>query len=399
MLLDSELQQKYTALFPYLDERQRRLLAAADSRGLGYGSIARVARAAGLSRPTLHHALKELTAEPVAVPRVRRSGGGRTRLCDTDPAIRAALEALRDPMTRGDPLSPLRWTCKSTRQLATELSHRGHPISHQGVAELLRALGYSLQANLKTLEGTQHPDREAQLQSINRTTKAFLAKDRPVIAVDTKKKELVGNYRNGGRKWPPQGQPKTVLVHDFPAPRSGKALPHGVYDVGEHLGWVNVGCAHDTARFAVESIRRWWRKRGARLYPRADQVLICADRGGSNGDRVRLWQVELPQFAPETGLAVTVCHFLPGTSKWNKIAHRLFSHITLNWRGRPLISHDVIVNLSSATTTDTGLRVGAALDKKTYPKGQKVSDAIMKLIHLHPHPFHGEWNYTLKPDV
>ena len=399
MLIDSELQQKYTALFPYLDERQRRLLAAADSRGLGYGSIARVARAAGLSRPPLHHALKELAAEPVAVPRVRRAGGGRTRLCDTDPAIRAALEALMDPLTRGDPLSPWRWTCKSPRQRATELSHRGHPLSHQGGAEVLRALGYSRPANLKTREGTQHPDREAQLQYLNRTTKAFLAQDRAVSAVDTKQKELVGNYRNGGRQWQPQGQPQKVWVPDFLAPRSGKALPSGVYDVGENLGWVNVGCAQDTARFAVESLRRGWRKRGARLYPRADQVLICADRGGSNGYRVRLWQGELPQFAPETGLAVTVCPFLPGTSKWNTIAHRLVSQSTRNWRGRPLISHDGSVNLSSATTTDTGLRVRAALDKKTSPKGQKVSDAIMKLIPLHPHPFPGEWNYTLKPDV
>jgi len=397
MQIDPVLQQKYAALFPYLNERQRRLVAAADARDLGYGGVARVARAAGLSRPTLHTALKELAAEPQAVHHVRRAGGGRKKLCDTTPALLGELEALIDPTTRGDPRSPLRWTCKSTRRLAHELTQRGHPISHQGVADLLRALGYSLQANFKTLEGAQHPDRDAQFHYINRTTTASLTQGLPVISVDTKKKELVGPYHNSGREWQPQGQPERVTVHDFPVPHLGKAIPYGVYDIGENLGWVNVGCDHDTASFAVESIRRWWRKMGVRLYPQADRVLICADSGGSNGYRVRLWKVELQQFATETGLTVTVCHFPPGTSKWNKIEHRLFSHLTMNWRGRPLISHDVIVNLISATTTKTGLRVKAALDRKKYPNGQKVSEATMKTLHLEPHAFHGEWNYTLKP--
>src|SRR5207247_536027 len=290
-----------------------------------------------------------------------------------------------------------RRTCKRTRRLAHELTQRGHPISHQGVADLLRALGYSLQANFKPLQGAQHPDRDAQLHYINRTTTASLTQGLPVISVDTKKKELVGPYHNSGREWQPQGQPERVTVHDFPVPHLGKAIPYGVYDIGENLGWVNVGCDHDTASFAVESIRRWWRKMGVRLYPQADRVLICADSGGSNGYRVRLWKVELQQFATETGLTVTVCHFPPGTSKWNKIEHRLFSHLTMNWRGRPLISHEVIVNLISATTTKTGLRVKAALDRKKYPNGQKVSEATMKTLHLEPHAFHGEWNYTLKP--
>jgi len=397
MQIDPVLQQKYAALFPYLNERQRRLVAAADARDLGYGGVARVARAAGLSRPTLHTALKELAAEPQAVHHVRRAGGGRKKLCDTTPALLGELEALIDPTTRGDPRSPLRWTCKSTRRLAHELTQRGHPISHQGVADLLRALGYSLQANFKTLEGAQHPDRDAQFHYINRTTTASLTQGLPVISVDTKKKELVGPYHNSGREWQPQGQPERVTVHDFPVLHLGKAIPYGVYDIGENLGWVNVGCDHDTASFAVESIRRWWRKMGVRLYPQADRVLICADSGGSNGYRVRLWKVELQQFATETGLTVTVCHFPPGTSKWNKIEHRLFSHLTMNWRGRPLISHDVIVNLISATTTKTGLRVKAALDRKKYPNGQKVSEATMKTLHLEPHAFHGEWNYTLKP--
>jgi Rhodopirellula transposase DDE domain len=399
MQADPILQQKYKRLFPYLDERQRRLVAAEDARVLGYGGIARVARAAGLSRPTLHHALTELGAKPVAVHRVRRAGGGRKPLCDTDPALVGALEALMDPTTRGDPMAPLRWTCKSTRHLAAELTSQGHPISHQGVAEVLRGLGYSLQAHRKTLEGTQHPDRDAQFHYLNRTTQAFRAQGGPVIWVDTKKKELVGNYRNGGREGQPQGRPEKGLVQDFPHPRLGRAIPYGVYDSGENLGWVNVGCDHDTASFAVQSIRRWWDKMGARRYPRADQLLICADSGGSHGYRVRLWKVGLQQFATETGLTVTVCHFPPGTSKWNKIEHRLFSHITMNWRGRPLISYEVIVNLISATATKTGLRVRAALDRKQSPSGQKVSDAVRQTLHLEPHAFQGEWNYTLKPEI
>jgi len=397
MEMEQVLHRKYHTLFPHLDERQRRLVTAADAQELGRGGVSVVASASGLSRPTIHKGLRELEQAPLPLSRVRREGGGRKQIWRQQPAILDELESLIDPESRGDPMSPLRWTCKSTRQLAQTLAARGYSVSHPTVAELLEHLGYSLQANAKTMEGTQHPDRDAQFRYIRRTTGQFLAKDLPVISVDTKKKELIGPFENKGREWMPTGSPERVRVHDFADPALGKAIPYGVYDVGRNLGWVNVGCDHDTASFAVESIRRWWRKMGQGLYPKARQVLICADGGGSNGYRVRLWKVELQRLATQTGLAITVCHFPPGTSKWNKIEHRLFSHITVNWRGRPLESHDVVVNLIGATTTAAGLRVKAAIDKKKYPKGLTVSDAEMAAVKLTPHTFHGEWNYSLKP--
>jgi hypothetical protein len=307
------------------------------------------------------------------------------------------LERLVDPVTRGDPQSPLRWTCKSTRQLARTLTARGYTVSYRVVGELLRALGYSLQANAKTLEGRRHPDRNAQFEYLNTQVQTYLAKRWPVISVDAKKKELVGRYHQGGQEWQPQGQPEPVNVHDFPDPQLGKAIPYGIYDVGRNLGWVNVGCDHDTASFAVESIRRWWTHMGSALYKKAKRLLICADSGGSNGYRVRLWKVELQELADTLGIEVTVCHLPPGTSKWNKIEHRLFSHISLNWRGRPLVSHEVIVALIGATTTQTGLRVEAQLDRRPYPTRVEISDEQLAQVQLRPHQFHGEWNYSILP--
>jgi len=397
MEMEQTLQRKYTALLPHLDERQRRLVTAADAQGLGRGGVSLVASASGLSRPTIHKGLRELEEKPLPASRVRREGGGRKRICEQEPAILRELESLIEPESRGDPMSPLRWTCKSTRQLAEVLAKRGYAVSHPTVAELLERLGYSLQGNAKTIEGAQHPDWDAQFRYINKSTEWFLSRDLPVISVDTKKKELIGRFDNAGRVWRPKGQPEKVLVHDFADPLLGKAVPYGVYDIGQNLGWVSVGCDHDTASFAVESIRRWWQRMGKAVYPGADQLLICADGGGSNGYHVRLWKVELQRFATKSGLTITVCHFPPGTSKWNKIEHRLFSHITMNWRGQPLVSHDVVVNLIGATRTGTGLRVKAALDKKKYPKGIKFPDADMKSIKLKTHDFHGEWNYTLEP--
>lgn len=397
MSIEQSLERKYCILFQHLDERQKRLVTAADAAELGRGGISLVANASGLSRPTIHKGLKELQEEPLPETRVRREGGGRKKLFELKPGILKELESLIDPETRGDPMSPLRWTCQSTRKLAETLTARGYPLSHPTVVELLELLGYSLQANAKTIEGSQHPDRNAQFMYISKRTQCFLDQGDPVISVDTKKKELIGRFANAGREYMPHGAPTEVLVHDFLDPALGKAIPYGVYDVGRNLGWVNVGCDHDTASFAVESIRRWWKKMGKFLYPTSEQLLICADGGGSNGYRLRLWKVELQRFATDAGLAITVCHFPPGTSKWNKIEHRLFSHITMNWRGRPLVSHDVVVNLIGATTTKSGLRVKASLDKRKYPKGVKISDSEMDTIHLSPHTFHGEWNYTLNP--
>jgi transposase len=394
---EAALGVRYEALFQHLDERQRRLVAAADAEHLGRGGVSIVARASGLSRPTIHKGLQELHRKPLAVGRVRRHGAGRKRVDETSPALVERLERLIDPGTRGDPMSPLRWTAKSTRHLAQALSRGGYAISHETVAQLLRGLGYSLQGTAKTLEGAQHPDRNAQFEYINQLTERFLRSCQPVISVDTKKKELVGKYQRAGREWQPQGQPEEVLVHDFIDPTFGKAIPYGVYDVGQDLGWVNVGTDHDTASFAAESVRRWWRAMGKPLYPRAKRLLICADGGGSNGYRSRLWKVELQRLATETGFEITACHFPPGTSKWNKIEHRLFSHITMNWRGRPLISHDVIVNLIGATKTRSGLKVKVRLDKRKYPTGVAVPDEAMQALSLTPHDFHGEWNYTLIP--
>jgi hypothetical protein len=398
---EASIRTKFLALRPVLDERLSRLWAGAEAEALGDGGIAIVERATGLSRTTIRAGRDELRAgvsvEDVVL--VRRAGGGRPRIEDTTPEIVAVLESLVDPVTRGDPESPLRWTSKSTRHLAQALSEQDYPVSHETVAQLLRVLGYSLQGTAKTLEGAQHPDRNSQFEYINRLTKQFLQEGWPVISVDTKKKELVGPYQRAGREWQPQGKPEKVLVHDFIDPKLGKAIPYGVYDVGQDLGWVNVGLDHDTAAFAAESIRRWWRSMGSALYPGAQCLLICADGGGSNGYRSRLWKVELQRLATKTGLEITACHLPPGTSKWNKIEHRLFSHITMNWRGRPLVSHDVVVNLIGTTKTQSGLRVRARLDKRKYPTGVEISDDIMNALNLKPHPFHGEWNYTIAPQL
>jgi hypothetical protein len=388
---------RYTALVPHLNERQRRLWAGAEARALGRGGVSLVARATGVSRQTLHTALKELDSPPLTGGRVRRAGGGRKRLRERDPELEAALDALVDPDTRGDPMSPLRWTCKSTGQLALALTRGGHPVSADTVGTMLRESGYRLQANVKTREGRQHPDRDAQFRYLNEQARQFRDAGLPVVSVDAKKKELIGEFKNGGREWEPTGQPVAVRVHDFMDPELGKAIPYGIYDVERNVGWVNVGQDHETATFAVESLRRWWRGDGALAYPQADRLLVCADGGGSNGYRVRLWKFELARFASETGLAITVCHLPPGTSKWNKIEHRLFAHISMNWRGRPLTSHEVVVELIGATTTKQGLKVHAERDLGTYPPSVNLSDAEMAQVLLRPHDFHGEWNYTIRP--
>ena len=391
--------RRVAALWPHLNERQRRLLLGAEAREMGRGGIAAVARAAEVSRPTVRKAIRELEEVPIPVApdRVRRPGGGRKRLADKDPALVRALEELVDPSTRGDPMSPLRWTCKSTRQLAQALTEKGHPVSSWTVAGILHRLGYSLQANRKSMEGTHHPDRDAQFRYVNERVRAHLRRGDPVVSVDTKKKELVGTYKNAGREWQPKGGPEEVNIYDFISPDVGKAIPYGIYDVGANTGWVSVGSDHDTASFAVEALRRWWNAVGEDAYRAAKRLLICADSGGSNGYRVRLWKVELARLATETGLAITVCHLPPGTSKWNKIEHRLFAHISMNWRGRPLTSHEVVVELIGATTTSTGLRVHAERDEGIYPLQTKVSNDDIAAIHIAPHRFHGEWNYTIRP--
>jgi hypothetical protein len=395
VLLD--LPSKFSKLMPHLDERQRRLLAAAEAQALGYGGVAEVARASGLSRHTTHKGLEELQASPLPAERVRRAGGGRKKVRDLDPSLVKALERLIDPVTRGDPMSPLRWTCKSTRNLADALAALGYTVSHTTVAELLRHLDYTLQGTAKTQEGKQHPDRDAQFHYINNQSRSFLDRKLPAISVDAKKKELIGPYAKAGQEWQPMSVPEEVNTHDFPDPKVGKAIPYGVYDIGRNQGWVQVGCDHDTASFAVQSIRSWWRSMGHCCYPHAKELLINADAGGSNGYRIRLWKVELQHLADETGLRITVCHFPPGTSKWNKIEHRLFAHITMNWRGRPLTSHEVVVNLIGDTTTRAGLKVKARLDQETYPTKVKVSDEELSQVNLTRHAFHGEWNYTIAP--
>jgi hypothetical protein len=397
MEMDVALAKKLATILPHLNEKQRRLMLAAEARALGRGGITRVARAAGVARLTIRKAIRELDGPAPDPTRVRKVGGGRKRASEKDPDLVPALEALVDPDSRGDPMSPLRWTCKSTRQLAQALTDQGHPVSQNVVADLLHDLDYSLQAPTKRLEGSQHPDREQQFAYLNEQAKAFLAEGAPVVSVDAKKKELVGPFKNGGREWQPKGEPESVRVHDFLDQELGKAIPYGIYDVGQNTGWVTVGTDHDTASFAVATLRRWWEAVGSPLYPDAKQLLISADSGGSNGYRVRLWKAELQRFADATGLEVTVCHLPPGTSKWNKIEHRLFSYITMNWRGRPLISHEVILELIGATTTRTGLQVQAELDRGEYPTRVKVSDAELEAIRLTPHQFHGEWNYTISP--
>lgn len=396
MIGEYDLQAKYAAIFPLLDEQQCRMIAAADALCLGHGGVSRVARASGLSRTTIHRGIAELDESREPGRRIRQVGGGRKGVVDRDPTLLQALEALVDPLTRGDPMSPLRWTCKSTRQLAAALRQQGYTISHPTVASLLHEVGYSLQAHVNTLEGTSHPDRDQQFRYINTQVKRYIQRKRPVISVDTKKKELVGPYKNAGQTWRKHGDPQPVNMHDFPDKQRGKAIPYGVYDMGQNVGWVNVGRDHDTASFAVESIRRWWGHLGKPLYPRARTLLICADSGGSNGYRVRLWKRELQRLANTIGLDITVCHFPPGTSKWNKIEHRLFSYISMNWRGQPLISHEVIVELIGATTTQSGLHVEAQLDTNVYPTQIKISAEEMATLHITPHNFHGEWNYTVK---
>ena len=388
---------KYLALFPHLDERTRRLVMGADARVLGHGGIRTVARAAGVGETTVSLGVDEVDAGGGPLGRVRRVGGGRKKLADADPGLRPALLALVEPDVRGDPESPLRWTTKSTRNLAEQLTRAGHRISADTVGDLLREEGFSLQGNAKVLEGKQHPDRDGQFRYINEQAKAFQASTDPVISVDAKKKELIGQFKNNGRTWRPAGDPVKVDTHDFLDRQLGKAIPYGVYDITANTGWVNVGCDHDTAAFAVESIRRWWRARGRADYPAAGRLLITADAGGSNGYRTKAWKTGLAALAAETGLEITVCHLPPGTSKWNRIEHRLFSAITMNWRGQPLTSHQVIVNSIAATTTNTGLRVHAELDPGTYPTGIQITDAQITALPLHRHRFHGDWNYTLNP--
>jgi hypothetical protein len=399
---DEGLAAKFAILLPQLDERQRRLLLGAEAHGLGRGGIARVAAAAGVSRPTVSRGVSEVVAGAAVEGRVRRSGGGRKSLTETDPGLLAALDALVEPDNRGDPMSPLRWTTKSTRNLADALTADGHPVSHVRVGELLHELGYSLQGNVKTVEGKQHPDRDAQFRHINDLSKRYLKAGDPVISVDSKKKELVGEtpgYKNNGRDWQPHGQPVTVGVHDFPDPTLPKAVPYGIYDLSANTGWVTVGSDGDTAAFAVATLRRWWTQVGQPAYPNAKRLLINADAGGSNGYRVRLWKVEIARLATDINLNITVCHYPPGTSKWNKIEHRLFSAITSNWRGRPLTSYQVVIELIGATTTRTGLTIHAEADTNSYPRGIKISDTQMAAIatQLKPAKFHGEWNYTIKP--
>jgi transposase len=391
------LAAKFETIFPHLDERQRRLLLGAEARALGHGGIRLVARAAGVREATVSLGVDELEAGAEPLRRARRPGAGRKRAADLDPGLRPALLALVEPQERGDPMSPLRWTTKSTRNLADELTRQGHKVSADTVGDLLREEGFSLQGNAKTIEGTRHPDRDAQFRYISEQVKGHQASADPVVSVDTKKKELVGEFKNAGREWRAKGQPTAVRTHDFPGDSAGNAIPYGVYDVTADAGWVNVGTDHDTAAFAVESIRRWWKAAGRSSYPAARRLLVTADAGGSNGYRTRAWKAGLAALAAETGLEITVCHFPPGTSKWNKVEHRLFSHITMNWRGRPLTSHDVIINSIAATTTRTGLTVQARLDDNSYPTGVKVTNARMAALPISRHPFHGDWNYTLHP--
>jgi len=392
------IKKRFESLAPFLNERTRRLYAAAEAAAIGHGGIAQVMRATGISRPTIAAGLKELhNPEAQDLQRIRSVGGGRPRTVAQDPTLLTDLERLIEPTSRGDPESPLRWTSKSVRKLADELQHQGHTVSRQLVTQLLHELGYSLQANRKMKDGSAHPDRDAQFEHLNAQVKTAQAAGQPVISVDTKKKELVGDFKNAGQEWRPRGDPEAVRVHDFPIPGLGKVAPYGVYDVTYNLGWVNVGIDHDTAAFAVASIRRWWYTMGQARYLGATRLLITADGGGSNGYRLRLWKVELQKLAAETGLTIQVCHLPPGTSKWNKIEHRLFSYISQNWRGKPLISHEVIVNLIAATTTTTGLQVQSDLDTGSYPTGIKVSDAELAQVNLERDAFHGEWNYTIFP--
>ncbi len=396
MIDESAIRVRFEALASVLNERGRRRFAAAEATTAGRGGVSAVMRATGIARSTIGRGLAELCGEAMpAAERVRRPGGGRKPLSETDACLIDDLRSLVEP--NGDPQSPLLWTCKSLRQLSQSLRDMGHTIGRTLVGELLHKLDYSLQANRKTREGSNHPDRDAQFRYINDRVKEALAGGEPAISVDTKKKELVGDFKNAGREWRPQGSPEAVRVHDFVIPELGRAVPYGVYDIADNAGWVSVGIDHDTAAFAANAIRSWWKLMGCERYPNAKSLLISADGGGSNGSRVRLWKLELQKLADELGLSITVCHLPPGTSKWNKIEHRLFSFITGNWRGKPLISHQVIVQLIAATTTKAGLKVRCELDPNTYPAGIKVSDAEIEAVNLARHRFHGEWNYTISP--
>jgi transposase len=397
-----QIKLRYRSLQPVMDERLRRQWAATEAHAYGRGGLSAVSSATGMSRNTIRKGLVELAARkknpraPVDA-RLRKEGGGRKRLTETDPGLVSALEQLVEPTSRGDPMSPLRWTCKSTVNLAEALTRQGHPVGPWTVGMLLKEAGYSLQSNRKTKEGGSHPDRNAQFEHINTTVQQFQQRGQPVISVDTKKKELVGPFKNGGREWQPKGAPEEVLVHDFVDELLGKVIPYGVFDLSRNEGWVSVGIDHDTAQFAVQAIGRWWQKMGAKRYPRARELLVTADGGGSNGSRCRLWKVALQELATRLGLPIHVRHFPPGTSKWNKIEHRMFSHITENWRGRPLVSHEVIVNLIANTKTRTGLRIRAELDRGNYPTGIKITDADLNALNLKQAAFHGDWNYALLP--
>src|SRR6266403_753817 len=391
--------KRYREMTPVLNEQSRRRFVALEARALGRGGVSLTARISGLARSTIYHGLSDIR-DQTSVPsgRVRKPGGGRKKKSIQDPTLVVDLKRLVEPVTRGDPMQPLLWMTRSLRNLANELANKGHQVCPTVVGDLLRGMGYSLQANSKTREGGQHIDRDAQFHYINTQAKAFLAANEPVISVETKKKELVGNFKNNGREWRRNGAPELVNVHDFIDPKLSRAVPYGVYDITNNVGWVSVGTDHDTATFAVNAIRRWWRTMGRKRHPKAKRLMITADGGGSNGYRVRLWKVELQKLAEELRLPITVCHLPPGTSKWNKIEHRLFSFITQNWRGKPLVSHEVIVNLISATTTQTGLEVRAKLDTTAYPPGAKVSKKEIAEINIRPDSFHGEWNYTIRPN-
>ena len=396
------IRNKYSSLSPVMDERLRRQWAATEALTLGWGGASLVSKATGLARNTIAAGVRELSYRAqhpteAVVSRLRAPGGGRKRATDVDPDLMRALELLVDPATRGDPESPLRWTCKSTQKLADELTRQNHPVTDRTVAALLKQAGFSLQGNRKTREGTDHPDRNAQFEHINKRALAMRRQDQPVISVDTKKKELVGEFKNAGREWEPKGTPRQVNVHDFPDKKLGKAIPYGIYDLTNNAGWVSVGIDHDTAEFAVASIRRWWLEMGRQRFPHATRLLITTDGGGSNSSRNRLWKKSLQSLADELQLKLEICHFPPGTSKWNKIEHRLFCFITKNWRGRPLTSYEVIVNLIASTSTTKGLRVQAAIDTNVYDVGIKVTDEQLKQLRIKPAKFHGEWNYTITP--
>jgi transposase len=397
-----QIETKYKSLAPSMDERVRRHWAATEAQAYGWGGVSAVSNATGISRKTIRKGIAELALrgqapdEPLT-QRLRSPGGGRKRLTENDPQLLERLEQMVDPSTRGDPMSPLRWTCKSTQELAQALTKQGHELSPRTVGRLLNEAGFSLQGNRKTKEGAAHPDRNAQFEHINATVNRFQKHGQPVISVDTKKKELVGEFKNGGREWQRKGEPLTVKTHDFMDPELGKAIPYGVYDLSRNEGWVSVGIDHDTAQFAAEAIYRWWKKMGTKRYPNAKKLLITADGGGSNASRSRLWKIALQELAMRIGMPIHVCHFPPGTSKWNKIEHRMFCHITQNWRGQPLVSHEVIIALIANTTTRAGLKIRAELDGSSYPTGTKVSDEEMASINLRRHRFHGEWNYMLLP--